>query len=99
MPSKTLSYLCAGRPILGLMPAENLAAKLVADVDGCVLAPEESSLNDAAKWIAGVLDDPAAADRIGRSSRDLAERAFALESCATRFESILTGTSRTGTRR
>jgi len=28
VPSKTLSYLCAARPILGLMPDENLAAHL-----------------------------------------------------------------------
>ena len=39
VPSKTLSYLCAGRPVLGLMPAENLAATLVAEVEGCVLPP------------------------------------------------------------
>ena len=28
VPSKTLSYLCAGRPVVGLMPAENLAAEV-----------------------------------------------------------------------
>ncbi len=39
VPSKTLSYLCAGRPVLGLMPAENLAATLVSRVEGCVLPP------------------------------------------------------------
>ena len=27
VPSKTLSYLCAGRPVVGLMPSENLAAR------------------------------------------------------------------------
>jgi len=92
VPSKTLSYLCAGRPVLGLMPAENLAAQLVADVGGCVLPPEESSLNDAAKWVARTLEDPDRAARMGRSSRELAEREFALEGCADRFEAILEGT-------
>jgi colanic acid biosynthesis glycosyl transferase WcaI len=91
VPSKTLSYLCAGRPVLGLMPEENLAAQLVADADGCVLPPEESSLNDAAKWITAVLEQPEHAAEIGRLSRQLAEREFALETCADRFESILVG--------
>ena len=89
VPSKTLSYLCAGRPVLGLMPAENLAAQLVAEVDGCVLPPDESSLNDAAKWVCRILDNPDDADRIGWRSRELAEREFALKSCADRFEQIL----------
>jgi colanic acid biosynthesis glycosyl transferase WcaI len=94
VPSKTLSYLCAGRPILGLMPAENLAAQLVADVDGCVLPADEASLKDAATWVVRVLKDADGAARIGRASRDLAEREFALQRCATDFETILTGSRR-----
>ena len=42
VPSKTLSYLCAGRPVLGLMPSENLAAQLIDEVGGCVLPPAGS---------------------------------------------------------
>lgn len=93
VPSKTLSYLCAGRPILGLMPAENLAAQLVSSVDGKVLAPEESSLVEAADWAVEVLRDRDRAARLGAASRQLAEREFALEGCADRFEHILTGAS------
>ena len=66
VPSKTLSYLCAGRPVLGLMPAENLAATLVAEVDGCVLPPDEAALPDAGRWVTSVLLDPARRDRLGR---------------------------------
>ena len=91
VPSKTLSYLCAGRPVLGLMPAENLAAQLVADADGCVLPPEEASLNDAAKWVRRMLEQPELAAETGAQSRKLAEREFALTHCADRFESILVG--------
>lgn len=89
VPSKTLSYLCAGRPILGLMPAENLAAQLVADVDGKVLPPDEASLAEAAAWTVEVIQDPAQAQLIGEQSRKLAEREFALAGCADRFELIL----------
>jgi len=90
VPSKTLSYLCAGRPVLGLMPAENLAAKLVTEVGGLVLAPEESSLADAADWVDGLLGDPVRQADIGADSRALAEREFELQGGADRFETVLT---------
>jgi glycosyltransferase involved in cell wall biosynthesis len=89
VPSKTLSYLCAGRPILGLMPAENLAAQLVDDVGGRVLPPREESLQAAAAWAADVLLDPERRHSLGVLARGLAEREFALEGCGDRFEAIL----------
>ncbi|WP_203336323.1 glycosyltransferase family 4 protein [Nocardioides limicola] len=89
VPSKTLSYLCAGRPVLGLMPAENLAATLIDSVGGCVLPPEESSLAKAGDWVRRVLEDRELADRVGAASRELAEREFALAGCADRFEALL----------
>ncbi|MCW2786459.1 MAG: glycosyl transferase family 1 [Marmoricola sp.] len=89
VPSKTLSYLCAGRPILGLMPAENLASQLVGDVDGLVLPPNADSLPAAATWVVSVLADDGEQARLGKQSRALAEREFALKGCADRFEEIL----------
>lgn len=94
VPSKTLSYLCAGRPVLGLMPAENLAAGLVRQTDGCVLPPDCASLPEAATWVAGMLDDDEAAGTVGKAARALAEEEFALDGCASRFESILEGCRR-----
>jgi glycosyltransferase involved in cell wall biosynthesis len=76
--------------VLGLMPAENLASKLVNDVDGCVLPPNEGSLPAAAAWVQAVLADDEEAARLGKQARALAEREFALEGCADRFEAILT---------
>jgi colanic acid biosynthesis glycosyl transferase WcaI len=89
VPSKTLSYLCAGRPVLGLMPAENLAATLVTEAEGCVLPPVETALPEAGRWVTSLLLDPARRERLGRQARALAEREFALDGCATRFEEIL----------
>lgn len=94
VPSKTLSYLCAGRPVLGLMPAENLASGLVQEAGGCVLPPAASSLDEAAAWVAGVLAAPARAEEIGARSRALAEREFQLAGCADRFEQILGAAAR-----
>ncbi|MQY32389.1 hypothetical protein SRB17_03370 [Streptomyces sp. RB17] len=96
VPSKTLSYLCAGRPVLGLMPADNLAAQLLDQAGSAVFPPDESSLEDAADWVRDVLSDPELAASLGKQSRVLAEREFALEGSASRFEDILrtaTGTS------
>ncbi|MCW2856676.1 MAG: glycosyl transferase family 1 [Marmoricola sp.] len=90
VPSKTLSYLCAGRPVVGFMPAENLASTLVGAVDGLVLPPNSGSLPAAADWVCGVLDDDEERARLGKQSRALAEREFALDGCADRFEAILT---------
>ena len=94
VPSKTLSYLCAARPILGLMPEENLAAALVDEAGGCVLPPTEASVDAAAEWITEVLQDHDAWDKLGRRARDLAEREFDLEKCGGEFERILLGVAR-----
>jgi glycosyltransferase involved in cell wall biosynthesis len=89
VPSKTLSYLCAGRPVLGLMPSENLAATLVSRVDGCVLPPDESSLPAAAAWVHDVLADGERRAALGKAARALAEQEFDLTRCADRFEDLL----------
>ncbi len=89
VPSKTLSYLCAGRPVLGLLPGDNLAADLIRRADGLVLPPDDSRLPEAAAWVRGLVDDPAERARIGRASRDLAEDQFALSRGADRFDGIL----------
>ena len=89
VPSKTLSYLCAARPILGLMPDENLAAHLIDAAGGCVLAPDRTSIPAAADWVTEVLDDDDMWDKLGRRARELAEREFELSLCATKFEEIL----------
>jgi glycosyltransferase involved in cell wall biosynthesis len=89
VPSKTLSYLCAGRPVLGLMPAENLASTLVSSVEGCVLPPTEAALPEAAAWIAEVLADDERRASLGKAARALAEQEFDLSRCADRFEDLL----------
>lgn len=93
VPSKTLSYLCAGRPVLGFVPAENLAAQLIVETGGCVLAPEASEVAEGARWVADLLADPERASMIGKASRALAEKEFELTGCADKFEAILSAAS------
>lgn len=89
VPSKTLSYLCAGRPVLGMMPEENLAASLIRSAAGCVVAPQLDALPEAARFAADLHKAPELAESVGRQARDLAEREFALKGLADRFEEIL----------
>jgi glycosyltransferase involved in cell wall biosynthesis len=89
VPSKTLSYLCAGRPVLGLMPAENLASHLVEQVGGLVLPPHADSVPVAAEWLARLAHDQIGRDELGDKARRLAEEEFALPGIADRFEQIL----------
>ena len=89
VPSKTLSYLCAGRPIIGLLPAENLAADLITRAGGRALPPSVDSLSEAAEWLVTLVDDPDMRAKLGRCSRELAEDEFALAGCTDRFEQLL----------
>lgn len=89
VPSKTLSYLAAGRPVLGLLPPSNLAAELIASAGGFVAPPERASLPDAIAYADRLLRDPERRTRLGAESRALAEREFALKGSADAFEHIL----------
>lgn len=89
VPSKTLSYLCAGRPVLGLMPADNPAAELVRAGGGVVHAPLLAQLPAAAASVAALLRDAGRRRTIGVSSRRLAEEQFAISTIGDRFEHVL----------
>ena len=93
VPSKVLSYLAAGRPILASIPEENLAAINVRrEKAGLVAAP-----GDTAGLIAharALLADEALRTDMGRAGRAYAARAFDIELIAERFERILDGARR-----
>ncbi|ALX05077.1 glycosyltransferase family 4 protein [Aeromicrobium erythreum] len=89
VPSKTLSYLCAGRPVVGLMPEENAASDLVERAGGHVGRPEATSLPAAAAWVDALLADDERRDTVRAQARELAEQEFSLAGCADRFEAVL----------
>lgn len=87
VPSKVLSYLCAGRPILLAAPAENLAARNVAQA-GCgeIVEPE-----DMTGWLAAadrLASDPALRARQGAAGRAFAEANFSVTTVGDRFERV-----------
>lgn len=89
VPSKALSYLCAGRPVVGLMPEENLASQLLRSADCEVFEPDSSAIDRAAKWVVDVVGDESRTRALSLSTRGLAEAEFSRERCADSFESLL----------
>ena len=89
VPSKILSYACAGRPIVGAVPESNLAARIVEREKMGVIA----SPNDSREFVAAalaVMQDDDLTDKMGKNARLFAERNFAIKRIADRFEAIIT---------
>jgi colanic acid biosynthesis glycosyl transferase WcaI len=84
--------------VIGLMPAENLASRLLRDAGCAVFSPESESVDEAAKWVVGVVKDPSLQAELNESTRRLAEHEFSREACADQFERILAPTSSTANR-
>ncbi len=85
VPSKVLSYFCAGRPILAAMPAQNLAAKrIAASGAGIVVPPDDPrAFVAAADALAG---DPQRCAAMAANARAHAQRTFRIDDIAERFE-------------
>lgn len=87
VPSKILSYLCAGRPIVLAAPDDNLAAQIIRGAGaGAVVAPEDRAGFIAAAKAFGA--DPALSAEVGARGRAYAEATFKLPTITRRFEAI-----------
>jgi glycosyltransferase involved in cell wall biosynthesis len=88
VPSKTLSYLCAARPLLLAMPLDNLAARITRDHQaGLTVAPTDMAgfLDAAAQLHAS----PGLRAKLGRNARSYAEETFPIDKTAALFDQIL----------
>jgi len=90
IPSKVLSYMAAGRPILGLMPEDNPAASDILLTGGHVAPPNSEGAKSAAAWLAELHADRDKVASIGRRARNIAEQKFDLTKVALHFDGILT---------
>ena len=88
VPSKVLSYLCAGRALLAAVPSDNLAAEVVLKSGGGVLVEpgDEPALVGGALRL---LADERLREEFGRRARRYAEENFQVATIADRFEPIL----------
>jgi colanic acid biosynthesis glycosyl transferase WcaI len=88
VPSKILSYMCAGRPMLISLPAQNLAARVVKRADaGYICDPGD----DAAflSYAEALYSDNEACVRMGVNARQYAEATFDIKHISGVFESVL----------
>ncbi|ORB55047.1 hypothetical protein BST42_09770 [Mycolicibacterium rhodesiae] len=99
IPSKVLSYLAAGRPVLGLMPAHNPAANDIAAAGGLVAPPTPEGVAHAVEWLASISNDPASRAQLGIRSRMLAEQRFDINKIADQFYDLLVAAATDGTPR
>jgi len=87
VPSKVLSYLCAGRPIILSAKRENLAARIISRAGaGCVIAPQDDRALLSA--VEHYLADTSQRDSAGSAARAYAKETFNIEHIAERFESV-----------
>ncbi|WP_283810701.1 glycosyltransferase family 4 protein [Bradyrhizobium sp. S69] len=91
VPSKILSYLCAGRPIVLSAPPENLAARIITSCG----AGDVVASGDRAAFVSAVralADNSALRSKAGHNARIYAETTFNIGLITTRFEAIFQDT-------
>jgi len=88
VPSKVLTYLCSGRPVVGVMPEDNSVAVVLRESGaGLVVDPRERGRIGAT--VASLLADDALRERLGCAGRRYAEAEFSPEGAADRFEDVI----------
>ncbi len=90
VPSKVLTYLCAGRAILLAVPPVNLAARTVTRSGAGVVVPPTAPTAFVHEAVL-LLDDEARRNVAARNARTYAETTFNIGRIADRFEAILEG--------
>ncbi|HEY1443672.1 MAG TPA: glycosyltransferase, partial [Acidimicrobiales bacterium] len=84
VPSKVLTYLCASRAVLGVLPPDNSVAEILSSQEaGVVVDPADRTL--VVKEAAALLDDHDRRHAMGRAGRAYAERTFSPETAADQF--------------
>jgi colanic acid biosynthesis glycosyl transferase WcaI len=93
VPSKVLTYQCAGRAILASVPGENLAARIIERSGSGVVVPSgdvPAFLGAARKLVA----DGDLRETLGQYGRRHAVESFDIDKIAFRFEGLLEGVAK-----
>lgn len=87
VPSKALTYMCVGRPILGTIAPENLATRLIERHKMGLTVPA----NDAEGFVdivSRLENDAAQASEMARNARAYAETTFNINTICDKFEAV-----------
>jgi glycosyltransferase involved in cell wall biosynthesis len=87
VPSKILTYMCAGKPILAAISAENLAARTLAAASAGVVADPEDS-QTFCELARQLIDDEERRLQLGAAALDYARVNFEINTIGRRFEYI-----------
>jgi len=87
VPSKVLSYLCAGRPLLAAIPAKNLAARLIRE-SGAGLVAEPSDVEGFLASAGSLLGEEGLRRDLGARARHHAEVNFDIHRITDQFEAV-----------
>lgn len=92
VPSKVLTYLCAGRPVVGIMPESNFIAKVIAAGPGAVVPPGDA--RQARDEVSRLLTQPEERRSRAAQARAYAEENFSIDQLVGRFEVVLNSARR-----
>lgn len=85
VPSKTLSYLCAGRPVLASIPLNNAAAQLLTTRAMAGLVAEPADREGFCDLALQLASDSELREELGRNGREFAEEHFTENVVVDRF--------------
>ena len=88
VPSKVLTCLCAGRPILAAIPRENLAARIIENSGAGFIVDPNDHVGFAQKAQL-LLDEPELCQTMGESARKWADEKFKIGKITDQFEHVL----------
>ncbi len=91
VPSKVMSYLSAGRPVVALLPDGNPVAADVRATGGFVGTPDHNGVTAAVEWICDTSAYPEGFEAAGLRARNFATTHFDIKQIADRFEEIFGG--------
>jgi colanic acid biosynthesis glycosyl transferase WcaI len=91
VPSKVLSYLCAGRALITAIPTDNLAARVVKRSRAGIVV-DSHNVDGFVAGASRLLEDEALRSEHAKQARRYAERNFDVARIADRFESVLEST-------
>jgi colanic acid biosynthesis glycosyl transferase WcaI len=88
VPSKVLSYLCAGRAIVGFLPGDNSIGEILeGNQAGVVVDPADR--DKIGPTVAELINDGERRGRLGGAGRRYAESVFSPDTAADRFETVI----------
>jgi glycosyltransferase involved in cell wall biosynthesis len=87
VPSKVLSYLCANRAIVGVMPERNAVAEVLT-THGAGIVIDPTARDDIGGLVARLLNEEDLCRAMGRAGRAYAERTFDPERAADVFVTV-----------